>query len=99
MPQAIHRPIEEAAGNCSCSAPKPASFDFRGKHPLDWDEIEVEIHSISLRATTVEMIGRTARDAVHGDDLTDVFGQVAAELSRDIERLKYLLGLDKGCRS
>jgi hypothetical protein len=92
------RPIEEAEGNCSCSA-RLQSLDFRRQHPLDWSEIEVEIHSISMRATTVELIGRTAQEAVHGDSLTDVFGQVAAEMSRDIERLKYLLGLDREGRS
>jgi hypothetical protein len=74
------------------------SLDFRGRHKLRWDDIEKEIHSIAMRAAAVEMVGRTAQDGVHGEDLTDVFGFLAEDIHGDIERLKELLGLGKGVR-
>jgi hypothetical protein len=100
MPQDIHQPIEEAAaGGCSCSTPKPASFDFRGQRELDWDRIEMEFHSISMRAMAVEMVGRTAQDKVHGESLTDVFLMLAEDMSGGLERLKELLGLRREVQS
>jgi hypothetical protein len=74
-------------------------LDFRGQRKLDWDKIEMEIHSISLRATAVEMIGRNAQDNVHGEKLSDVFEMLTSHIYGDIERLKELLGLGREVRS
>jgi hypothetical protein len=79
--------------------PKPKSFDFRGQHELDWDRIEMEIHSIAGRAKAVEMVGRTAQDNIHGEKLGEVFDFLASDISGDIERLKELLGIDREVRS
>jgi hypothetical protein len=93
----VPNPAKEAAASNGHRSP---SLDFHGQRELDWSKIEFEIHCITLRAKAVEMIGRTAQDAVHGEDLTDVFEMLTSHLYGDLERLKELLGLrDKEARS
>jgi|KBSSwiStaDraftv2_1062776.scaffolds.fasta_scaffold60724_5 hypothetical protein len=97
MTQDLPQPIEEpAAGTNGHRLP---SLDFRGQHELDWSKIEGEIHALSARAMAVEMIGRTAQDDIHGERLGHVFDALAEDISGAIERLKDLLGLDKGVRT
>jgi hypothetical protein len=96
MAQAAHAlPSLDANGNDRPSLPSPKSFDFGGQHELDWDRIEMEIHSIARRAKAVEMVGRTAQDNIHGEKLGEVFDFLASDISGDIERLKELLGIGR----
>jgi hypothetical protein len=75
------------------TATKPTSLDFRGQAELDWSLIEDEINSIARRTKAVEMVGRTAQDAIHGERLDEVFDFLASDILGDLERLKALLGL------
>jgi hypothetical protein len=93
MPQSIPKPTDDAAAGSN--GHKHPSLDFHGQRELDWTKIEMEIHCIFLRARAMEMIRRTAQDAVHGEDLTDVFGMLTEHLYGDIERLKELLGIGR----
>jgi hypothetical protein len=97
MPQAIPKPTDDAAAGSN--GHRHRSLDFHGQRELDWSKIEMEIHCITLRAKAVEMIGRTAQDAVHGEDLTDVFEMLTSHIFGDLERLKELLGIGREERS
>jgi hypothetical protein len=97
MPQDIHQPIEEAEG--SCSAPKPLSFDFCGKHELDWDKIEIELFRLAARIEAVEFLGRQAIDRVHSQSMDDVFDLTASDMLDHVATLKTLLGLDREAHS
>ena len=97
MPSAIPSPVQEAAppeaGGNGCK-PFPREISWEAIN-----DIEMELHSMAMRVKAVEIIGRGATDSVHGDNLTDVFGFLAEDMSGDIERIKELLGLGKEVRS
>ena len=73
----------------------PPPLDFRRRRELNWDHIEMEIHSIARRAMAVEIIGRSAQENVHGESLGEVFEFLANDMRGDIERLKELLGIGR----
>jgi hypothetical protein len=85
----------EEAATVASNGHRPPSLDFRRQGELDWSKIESEIHSIAMRAMAVEMVGRTAQDAIHGESLCDVFGFLSDDIAGDIARLKELLGLGR----
>ena len=81
----------EAAGHRP-SRRRPTSFDFKGQHELDWDEIELALHAIRTIAVKVEMVGRCAVDSVHAERLDAVFDSVRVDLETQADHLWAHLG-------
>jgi hypothetical protein len=74
-------------------------LDFRGKRKLDFDAIEMALHSISTTAVKVEMIGQCAVDDIHSEKLGEVFDSVRADLEEQVAHLKAHLGLTREVHS
>jgi hypothetical protein len=77
----------EAAGHRP-SRRKPACLGFNGdsRHP-NWDEITQSLAALGTAAQTVELIGRSAVDDIHGQRLVEMFSNLAQDIRDEVERL------------
>ena len=77
----------------SSSARAARSCDLKGRRE-DWDEISSALHAIGVAAQTVEIIGRSAVDDIHGERLSEVLDNVRLAIEDEVDRLKGLLDLN-----
>ena len=74
-----------------------AGWNGNGRHPK-WDEISNALHALGVAAQTVEMVGRSSADSIHGEKLWEVFDHLARDIEDEIDTLKELLNLEAPVR-
>jgi hypothetical protein len=69
-------------------------FSASKRHP-EWDAIANCLSDIDTAAQKVELIGRSAVDNVHSENLTEVFTTLAVEIEDAVDRIKVLVGIEQ----